>query len=136
MTTKAYRTSEKDPHMHEEYHQWARILDVGNPVHGMLLILVQKLCTTFHEIEPAFAQGALSETGFAHFQGRLVRRVQDVLESIEDNALDPLGVTEPFREMLERIKASTQLRDLVALAEPVHQLTHVVCDALEAAGTA
>ncbi len=79
---KEYRTSESDPHLQEEYRQWARILTRGNPAHGMLLVLIQKLCTAVHEIEAACQRGALNEQQLDFFRRRLSIRAQHVLDTI------------------------------------------------------
>lgn len=129
-----YRTSETDPHIREEYGQWGRILARGDARHGMLLVIVQKLCTTIHELEAAGEHGALGREHIVFFRSRLEKRVDDVLAVIRDNELGSLGLEDDFRHMRKRIAEARTEQDLLALCEPIHQLGHKTADALERAG--
>ncbi len=126
-----YRTSESCPRLQEEYRQWARILTRGNPAHGMLLVLIQKLCTAVHEIEAACRREALNEQQLDFFRRRLSIRVGHVLDTIEDNDLHGLGVMDDFRKLLDQIAKTQTLDELADLAESVHRISHAACDALE-----
>jgi hypothetical protein len=52
-----YKTTATSPHGLEEERQWARILSAGRPAAGMALAFIQKLCTAFHELGPAWKKG-------------------------------------------------------------------------------
>src|SRR5207244_543342 len=49
-----YKSTAVDPHWRDEEMQWARVLSSGDAARGMTIIFMQKLCTAFHEFEPAF----------------------------------------------------------------------------------
>ena len=126
-----YRTDEQNLHAQQEYLQWARILSHGNPVHGMLVIFVQKLCTAFHELAPAWQSGALTEQAVDHFRQRLSARTQTVLDTLDQNDLGDVGVAGEFRRLLESIEAARTMKDLADLSEEVHGISHAVSDWLE-----
>lgn len=126
-----YKTSEQNEHLREEYLQWARILSEGNPVHGMVLISIQKLCTAFHEIEPAWRDGAVREESLSHFRERLVERTKTVLAVMADNNLGTIDVAGDFRDLMESIESAKTMNELTDLSEKAHVLNHAVCDWLE-----
>jgi hypothetical protein len=62
-----YKTTETSPHGRDEELQWVRLLSSGDPVKGMALVLIQKMCTAFHEFEPAWRAGALNDRNCSRF---------------------------------------------------------------------
>ena len=126
-----YRTSEQNAHGRQEYLQWARILSQANPVHGMLLVFVQKLCTAFHEFAPAWQNGLLSEQALPYFRQRLSARTRTVLDALVDNDLGTAGVAGDFRQLLESTESARSMKELADLADQVHVLGHSLCDWLE-----
>jgi len=130
----AYRTSEEDAHTRDEYLQWSRILSRGNPVHGMLLVFMQKLCTAFHELGPAWEEGVLDDRAFDSCRPRLAARAQTLLDTFTVNGLGTVDVAIETERMLETIGDARTMKELAGLAEPVHQLGHHVCDWLERQG--
>jgi len=126
-----FQTSENDPHLRDELNQWTRILSRGDTRHGMLLVIIQKLCTAIHELEPAHACAALHEERLSHFKSRLASRTQDVLQLLQENQLDSLGITNDYRDILTEISNASTLQQLVDLVEPVHMLNHKACDAMD-----
>ena len=119
-------------HGRAEELQWARIFAGGNPVQGMIVVFLQKMCAAFHEFEPAYRAGGLNESALPHFRQRLAGRVGAVLAAMDDNGLHDLpGYAELARLQQAALQASA-LRDLADLAEPIHLANHTVTDALEA----
>ena len=78
-------------HAGEEESQWARILSTGDPVAGMVLFVVQKACTAFHEFEPGWQAGALDPSQLGYFRCRLAARIEPVLAVARANGLDKLA---------------------------------------------
>ena len=128
-----YRTSERSPHGRAEYLQWARILSQGNPVHGMILVFVQKLCTALHEFAPAWENGLLEEEGLPYVRERLAARTRTVLSGLEDNGLADVPIAADFRQLLASIGGAQSMAELADLSEVVHELGHATCDWLERA---
>jgi hypothetical protein len=56
-----------------------------DPAKGMTLVLGQKLCTAFHEFEPAWRAGALDERQLPFFRERLTKRIKRVLITMKNN---------------------------------------------------
>ena len=131
MTQTAYQTNSPAGHGRDEELQWARLVETGVAVKGMVVIFLQKMCTAYHEFEPAHQAGALQESALPYFRQRLARRVGAVLAALQANGLEELdGYLE-----LARLQAATavacSMDELAALAEPIHQANHIVSDALE-----
>jgi hypothetical protein len=126
-----FRTTVQNPHAREEYLQWARILSRGDPVHGMLVVFVQKLCTAFHEFEPAWQGGLLDERALGHCRERLSARIKTVLDALLENGLGATAMAGEFRCLLESVEAAGSMEELAHLSETVHLLGHSVCDWLE-----
>ena len=125
-------TSQSD-HGRAEEIQWARIAASGDARAGMALILIQKLCTAFHEFAPAWERGALRSDALDHFQTRLSARARRVLQMMEANGLGTLDGVETLRDLLGEIEDAESLAALAALAEPIHAVNHALTDALGAA---
>ena len=129
--TVEYITHSQSAHGRAEELQWARIFARGDPVSGMIVVFLQKMCAAFHEFEPAYHAGGLNESALPHFRQRLAGRVQAVLSAMENNGLrDLAGYAELARLQQVALQAKS-LQDLAGLAEPIHQANHTVTDALE-----
>jgi len=127
----AYRTTVEDDHWREEEFQWARILATGDAARGMVLLYLQKVCTAFHEFEPAFAAEALDERQLDFFRGRLAARLRQLLTTMRNNDLNGLDGTARLEEILEATESAADLRTLARLAEALHAAGHTLLDALE-----
>jgi hypothetical protein len=126
-----YRVTANDPHGQEEERQWARILSTGNTAAGMALVFVQKLCTAFHEFEPAWRAGALHEGSLNYFRHRLAARAGRVLDVLEENELGSVGGAVDLARLLRAIESATTMDGLADLAEEIHAVNHMLCDSLE-----
>jgi hypothetical protein len=129
-----YHTTTTHPHGLEEERQWVRILAGGDPVKGMLLVIVQKMCTAFHEFEPAWLEGALKESELPFFRQRLANRIQRVLVTLENNRLADLPGADELIRLEQRARSAESMAVLAEMAEAVHAANHVICDALEKLG--
>lgn len=129
--TQRYTTVVSDAHERDEENQWARCLAQGDERVGMLLVFIQKLCTAFHEFEPAHRAGLIPAGDLAFYQRRLARRAAKVLEVAEANDLSGLAGMDALREVIGEIAAARTTEALAELAETVHQINHTLCDALE-----
>lgn len=118
-------------HGREEESQWARVVAGDQPARGVALIFIQKLCTAFHEFEPALQGGALNPESLDYFRGRLAGRGQRVLQVLAANGLDGLDGVRQLRKLLKMVEDCESLQALAALAEPVHTIAHALTDALE-----
>ena len=127
-----YRTTAKTPHGLEEERQWARILSTGKLAEAMALLFIQKLCTAFHEFEPAWRKGSLNERHLDYFRDRLAARARRVLETLENNGLDTIGGALDLAKLLHAIESARTMDELAGLAEEVHAVNHTLCDSLEA----
>jgi hypothetical protein len=126
-----YQTTTTDSHELEEELQWARILSTGSPAEGMTLVFIQKLCTAFHEFEPAWKVGALAEGHLDHFRARLAGRATHVLRVLEKNDLATIDGAEALAELVRKIESAETMAELANLAEHTHAINHRLCDALE-----
>jgi len=126
-----YKTTEQNPHARDEELQWARILSSGDPAKGMTLVLGQKLCTAFHEFEPAWRAGALDERQLPFFRERLTKRIKRVLITMKNNGLDTIAGFTELEELVRLTEAAQTMADLASLAEKAHAINHTLCDSLE-----
>jgi hypothetical protein len=126
-----YRTTVEDAHWRDEEFQWARILTAGDARRGMVLLYLQKVCTAFHEFEPAWAAGALEADRLVFFRQRLAARLQQLLTTMRNNDLDRLDGAARLAEILTRVESAATMRDLAELAEVLHVAGHSLLDALE-----
>jgi hypothetical protein len=126
-----YRVTETNPHGRDEELQWARILSSGVPAKGMTLVLGQKLCTAFHEFEPAWRAGALDEQQLPFFRERLTRRIKRVAAMMKNNRLDTIKGFEELEALVCSTEAAATMDELASLAEKAHAINHTICDSLE-----
>ena len=128
---KHYVPTSQSDHGREEELQWARIAASGDAAKGLALIVIQKLCTAFHEFAPAWERGALKPEALAHLRGRLSARARRVLEVMDANGLGDIEGVDRLRDLLDQIVSAESLTALAALAEPIHAVNHALTDALE-----
>jgi len=126
-----YETTVADEHWRNEELQWARILSLGNPAKGMVLLYIQKACTAFHEFEPALKQGALKKGQVEFFRRRLAKRVRHVLVTMQNNGLDTVNGAAELAGILRSIESATTVDELAELTEKVHTVNHMLLDSLE-----
>jgi hypothetical protein len=126
-----YKAAATSPHGLEEERQWARILSAGKPAAGMALVFIQKLCTAFHEIGPAWEKGFFDERPLEHFRDRLAGRARRVLETLENNGLGAVDGIAELRRLLCAIESAETMGELAGLAEEIHAVNHTLCDSLE-----
>ncbi len=126
-----YKTTVEDEHWRNEEFQWARILAQGHPARGMVLLYLQKACTTFHEFEPAFNAGALHEAGLDFFRRRLANRLRQLLTTMRNNSLDTLTGAADLAEILRAVESAKSMKALSELTERLHAVGHTLLDALE-----
>ena len=126
-----YKTTITDEHWREEEFQWARILSEGNPAKGMVLLYIQKACTAFHEFEPAVKAGALKPGQVEFFRRRLVKRIEHVLVTMKNNALDTINGAAELEELLNCVKSAQTPDELADLTEKIHAVNHTLLDSLE-----
>ncbi|MFC1633333.1 hypothetical protein ACFL5Z_00715 [Planctomycetota bacterium] len=127
----AYKTTITDAHWRDEEFQWARILSEGNPSKGMVLLYIQKVCTTFHEFEPAFNAGALKPGQVEFFRRRLVKRIEHVLVTMKNNGLDTINGAAELTELLRCVESAKSQDELAELTEKIHAVNHTLLDSLE-----
>ncbi len=127
----AYVATSKNKHGADEERQWARVVAHDDAARGVALIFIQKLCTAFHEFEPAWHSGALNLMALEYFQARLAGRARRVLEVLDANGLADIEGVPQLRDLVSAIEVSTNMDVLAALAEPVHGISHILTDALE-----
>lgn len=125
-----YFSSETNQHEFDEEHDWVKILSKGPATYGMLLIFVQKLCTAFHEYGPAAEAGAIAPEKWPFIRERLIKRTAKVIEAAEDNRLEHLKGIAELKELIEQLKDTAVMPDLMELAEEVHQINHHICEEL------
>lgn len=123
-------------HGRDEEMQWARIMSSGNAAAGMALLISQKLCTTFHEFDPAYRAGALSPDSVDYFRRRLANRARNTLNILAANGMDNIDGAAGLRRVLQAIDSAQTLADLAELAEVVHGIGHTLAAALEGLTTA
>ncbi len=128
-----YKTTMDDEHWRNEEFQWARILTRRDPARGMVLLYLQKACTAFHEFEPAWKAGALSESHLDFFRRRLANRLRLLLTTMRNNSLDTLTGSAELAGILAAVESAGSMTDLSELAERLHAVGHTLLDALERA---
>jgi hypothetical protein len=126
-----YKTTIENDHWRDEEFQWSRILSMGNPAKGMVLLYLQKACTAFHEFEPAFKQGALKDDQLDFFRRRLATRLGHVLTTMKNNGLDAINGAAELAEILRSVESAKDLNELAKLTEEVHAVNHTISDSLE-----
>jgi len=97
----------------------------------MALVFIQKLCTAFHELDPAWTKGLLDERALGHFRDRLAGRARRVLETLENNDLGAIDGVAELRQLLCAIESAETMGELAGLAEEIHAVNHTLCDSLE-----
>lgn len=125
-----YKTTAEDEHWRDEEFQWVRIIKAG-PVRGMVLLYIQKMCTAFHEFEPAWKAEAVKGELLDFFCRRLGMRVRQVLVTMKNNGLDNIDGAAQLAEILESVESAKSGDDLAELSEKVHAVNHVLLDSLE-----
>lgn len=125
-----YKSTATDPHWREEELQWAALLSAGDAARGMALVLLQKMCTAFHEFEPAFREGALDESRTDFFRGRLANRIGIVINEMKANDLDGLAGFAELCDLLKTVESAPSLAHLAELTGRVHRLGHTLLDSL------
>ena len=126
-----YKTTAKDAHWRNEELQWARIFSEGNPAKAMVVLYINKECAAFHELEPAWRQGALKAEHLDFFRKRLVRRIRHVLVTMQNNDLDTINGAAELAEIVRSIESAKTMDELAALTEKVHTINHLLYDSLE-----
>jgi len=126
-----YKTTVEDEHWRNEELQWARILSSGDPARGMVLLYIQKACTAFHELEPAWKEGALKQGQVDFFRRRLAKRIRHVLVTMENNDLNRINGAAELADILRSIESAKTLDELAELTEKVHTVNHLLLDSLE-----
>lgn len=126
-----YRTTVEDDHWRNEEFQWVRVLATGDARRGMVLLYLQKVCTAFHEFEPAVRAGALQEDKLDFFRRRLAGRLQQLLTTMRNNDLGRLAGAAQLEEILRVTESAATMDALADLAEELHLAGHTLLDALE-----
>ena len=126
-----YTPTAQGEHGQAEELQWVRLLSSGDPAKGMLLVFIQKLCTAFHEFDPAWRAGALNEGQLPFFRSRLAGRIKRVLEVMRANDLAALAGFAELEGLLRVTESAGSMETLAGLAEQVHAVNHTLSDALE-----
>jgi hypothetical protein len=97
----------------------------------MALVFIQKLCTAYHEFEPAWREGALHEGSLDYFRHRLAARARRVLDVLERNGLGSVGGAADLARLLRAIESTATMGELADLAEEIHAVNHTLSDSLE-----
>ncbi len=118
-------------HEYKEECQWADILATNSSAAGMLLLYIQKLCTAFHEFEPAWKAGALNEHATTFVRERLAQRIDTVLAVARANGLDNLTGLDDLRSIRRTIGEARTLQDVLGQTARLHEVNHVICNNLE-----
>jgi len=126
-----YITNIDDQHEKDEELQWAKILSSGNPALGMILVFVQKFCTSVHEYGPAFEAGVLDDGTLEFYRMRLLKRLDYTLDVIKWNNLSDALPSEIFEEIRGKMMQAASQAELAELVEDVHMAGHAICDAME-----
>ena len=126
-----YRSPSHDAHLAAEETQWARVLSSGDACRGMALVYIQKFCTAVHEFEPAWRAGVLTAEALEHVRRRVLARLDYALAVLQSGGLSAIAGVEELAAIREKIAAATSLEEMIDLTEPIHQVNHVLCEALE-----
>lgn len=128
-----YKAVATSQHGYDEEMQWARVAARGDPATGVALVFVQKLCTAFHELEPAWQAGALEPGHLEYFRGRMLGRSRSALAVLETNGLGAINGVAGLKVLMQSIETAATMAELVALEKVMHDLGHTLCEALEKA---
>lgn len=128
-----YITDVKEEHDRLEELQWAEIMSSGNAPAGMAVVFIQKLCTAFHELGPAFEKGALKPEELDFFKKRMASRIKKVISCLVSNKLENTDGFLGLNGILKKAENASSLKALAALTEEVHMTNHRLCDSLLAA---
>ena len=126
-----YQTMESSPHGKVEEEQWVRLVSSGDPVKGMLLIALQKMCTAFHEFEPAWRANALNSAQLPYFRDRLTKRIERVLIMLKNHTLDTLAGSDDLQNLKQTLQAAKTMEAVAELTEKAHAISHTICDSIE-----
>lgn len=126
-----YKTQSPAGHGRDEEMQWARIAAAGQAAQGVAVIFLQKMCTAFHEFEPAWRAGALNDSQLPYFRERLAGRVRKTLQVLRANDLHKLNGVAELEAILFTIESAKTMARLADQAEKVHEANHTLTDALE-----
>jgi hypothetical protein len=126
-----YITHTQNAHGRTEELQWARLFASGDPVKGMIVVFLQKMCAAYHEFEPAYQAGGLNESALPHFRQHLANRAKVVLTAMSNNGLQDLPGYAELMSLQQATETASSLQTLAALADPIHQVNHTITDALE-----
>ena len=131
MTT--FISSATDDHERTEELQWANMMkrDSQGAI-SMVIVMIQKLCTSFHEIGPAILADHLSEESTPYYTQSLNARMQKLIDVIDDNGFSSIEGYAIMQALQKQLLAATSLADLAELVEPVHEANHLITDGLEA----
>ena len=118
-------------HMRDEERQWLDIVSDPDPIKGMLLVFIQKLCSAFHELGPALESGALGKVDIEYVGRRLGARADAVIERLRLNGLSSIDGAQSLADLRERLRESTTSTEIIEMSEEVHLINHRLCDALQ-----
>ncbi|MBT7065806.1 MAG: hypothetical protein HN919_05860 [Verrucomicrobia bacterium] len=126
-----YVAPDGSEHMRDEERQWLDIVSDPDPVKGMLLVFIQKLCSAFHELAPALDSGALGEVNLEYLSGRLGARADAVIERLRLNGLASIDGAEALVDLRSRLSTTTTSAEIIQMSEEVHLINHRLCDTLQ-----
>lgn len=126
-----YKTQSPEGHGRDEEMQWARIVASGRAAKGVAVIFLQKMCTAFHEFEPAWRAGALNDAQLPYFRERLASRVRKTLQVLRANELHKLNGVAELETILFAVESAKTMARLADQAEKAHDAAHTLTDALE-----
>lgn len=127
----SYRSPARDDHLRNEEAQWARVLASGDPIRGMALVTIQKMCTAVHEFQPAAEAGALDPAALDYVRGRMLARIDYALAVMHENGLGFLDGVAQLSRVRNKTDAAADMDSLAGLADELHDVAHTLCDSLE-----
>ncbi|MFW5996526.1 MAG: hypothetical protein ACOCQP_00775 [Lentisphaeria bacterium] len=128
-----FTSIQQDAHTRQEEYQWAEIIQQGDEVKGMTLILIQKMCTAFHEYGPLMEEGGLSDdpTILQFIRRRLLARIDTVMSTLRVNGLAEIEGAGKLAACREEVQSMTSVSLLKTLPEQIHQISHLLVDNLQ-----